>query len=326
MINIEEPIKKTDLNGCIFRDGFVFSSISEPVNVLDAIVIRNPNNSTAWSPRFSFSEKSLEEHIAAINCYSLERAIIIGEDIGFISQCPTLKYLRIIPADTASADFDYSPLYTLPELRYLHCDTDYGGNSQHLHAEIDYKGFATLKHLQADGAGHKGYAELGELETLWINNDKKRLNLEDFTSDSSLSKLWLMSCGLETLHGVESLKKLQNFCVCACKKLESIGDLEATAVSLQRLSIENCPRITDFSVLYSLYNLTHLSLEGSNKLPSLDFLKSMPKLQMFIFSMAVESGDISPCLDVPYVDMLKGHKEYNLKNRELPKKVIEMTP
>ena len=60
-------VEYPDFNNCIFQDGFVFTSICEPANVLDAIVVRHPMQSNCWSPKKSFSSRSLEEHIEYIN-------------------------------------------------------------------------------------------------------------------------------------------------------------------------------------------------------------------------------------------------------------------
>jgi hypothetical protein len=35
--------------------------------------------------------------------------------------------------------------------------------------------------------------------------------------------------------------------------------------------------------------------------------------------MEIESGDLTPCLSVPYVWCKKGKKYYNLKDKDLPK-------
>ena len=45
----------------------------------------------------------------------------------------------------------------------------------------------------------------------------------------------------------------------------------------------------------------------------------MEKLKTFIFSMEVLDGDITPCLGLSYVFMMRSKKYYNLKDKELPK-------
>ena len=82
--------------------------------------------------------------------------------------------------------------------------------------------------------------------------------------------------------------------------------------SLKALRIENCPKITDFSVLSELENLELLELTGRNVLTNLEFLKSMKNLNTFTFNMLVENGDLSPCLNLEYVYSEKDRKHYNL--------------
>lgn len=61
------------------------------------------------------------------------------------------------------------------------------------------------------------------------------------------------------------------------------------------------------------------SLEGSNALPNLDFLKSMPNLQSFVCKMNVLDGDLSLCLSIPSVS-IQNRKHYNYKNRDFSQK------
>ena len=63
----------------------------------------------------------------------------------------------------------------------------------------------------------------------------------------------------------------------------------------------------------------HLELMGRNKLPDLKFLEHMPNLRSFVFDMDVVDGDLSPCMQVPYVFSNKNRRHYNIKNKDLPK-------
>ena len=58
MIDLNKIIINFDFFHCIERDGFVFTSIDEPANILDAIVIRCPENSVSITPQKSFSKKT----------------------------------------------------------------------------------------------------------------------------------------------------------------------------------------------------------------------------------------------------------------------------
>ena len=61
-----------------------------------------------------------------------------------------------------------------------------------------------------------------------------------------------------------------------------------------------------------------------NVLPSLDFLKSMKRLSLFVFDMNVLDGDLSPCLEISHAESRRNRKHYNLKNQDLPKGKFKM--
>lgn len=305
--------------GYLHRNGFMFAPLGKG-NVYDAIVIKNPARCQSWCPRYGFSGLSLEEHIDLINQYQLEKAIIIAEDISFITKCPSLKHLNIIPADTAPDHFDYSPLYDMPCIRDLSCQTAYGGPQEHLHTTVDYSRIKGLTEVGVYGKGHLNYNIVDTLEELHISGVKTHQDLTSVSSSRMLKRIHFIQCGLKSLAGIERFDEIQDLSFCYMRSLQDISHLSHAAGSLRVLSIENCPKITDFSVLYDLVNLEHLDLCGKNELPSLNFLNRMPKLKTFSFSMNVLDGDLSPCLKIPYALSLQNRKHYNLKDKDLPKK------
>lgn len=316
--DLNSVVDSYDLNHCLFREGFAFSSAGGPANILNAIVIRSPENCDCWSPKYSVSGRSLEETIAFINRHQLEHACIIAEDLSFLPRCQSLKYLDIHPANTAPESFDFSPLYEMPEIRYLHCATGYGGPAEPFHTTVDYSKVHGLRRLLVNGTGHLNYQNCPPLEELYVGDDKHWPDLSHLKDCTSLKRLWLTQCGTRSLEGIQSLPGLQELSADHCRRLTHIHQL-ASLSALRSLSIESCPQISDFSCLKALTNLEYLHLHGSNVLPDLEFLHSMKKLRVFTFSMNVLNCDLSPCLDVPYVWCEKGRKGYNLKDKDLPK-------
>lgn len=304
--------------GYLHRQGFMFAPLTES-NIYDAIVIKNPGRCRSWCPQYGFSGLSLQEHIELINQYQLEKAIIVAEDISFITQCPSLKYLRIIPADTAPDHFDYSPLYDMPCIRHLSCITAYGGPQEHLHTSVDYSRINGLIEVGIAGKGHLNYNLVDTLEDLHISGNKTHQDLTSISISRNLKRIWFLTSSLKLLAGIERFDKIQDLSFSYMRSLRDISHLTHAANSLRVLSIENCPKITDFSVLHDLVNLEHLELYGKNELPSLDFLNKMPKLKTFAFSMNVLDCDLSPCLKIPYALSLQNRKQYNLKDKDLPK-------
>ena len=305
--------------GCLLRDGYVFAPLTQS-NIYDAVVIRTSDDCRAMGVH-GFSEHSLAEHIAFINRHKLEKAIVVAKDISFIRECPTLKYLKVCPADTAADKFDYSPLYDMPNLQYLVCMTAYGGLKDPLSTTIDYSRIYGLRDLDIAGKGHLNYNLIDTLEVLTISGDRSHQNLKSVSCSTNLKKLWFLQCGLKSLEGIDQFPNLQNLAFDYMRSLQDISQLSHAAASLRVLIIENCPKITDFECLYDLVNLEHLYLHGKNILPSLDFLNHMKKLQTFTFSMTVSDCDLTPCLRIPYASSFKNRKQYNLKDKDLPKQV-----
>lgn len=302
------------------REGFLFTSIMEPSNIFDSIIIRNPEKCECWTPRTGFSERSLKEHIDFINHNKIEKALVIAENIDFIVKCPSLKYIRIIPGDTAGNGFDYSPLYEMPELRYLECRTVYGSMKEEKATVIDYSKISKeIENLHIANKGHLNWEKLDSLEKLFISDLKDFKDFRNVNVNRRLRELAIMQCGLKNLEGIEKFPEIQSLCLGYNRQLVDIKELSSVFQSLHILDIENCPKITDFSVLEKLKNLEILSLSGNNELPNLNFIKELKNLKMFMFSMNIQDGDLTPCLNIPYVDSGKNRKHYNLKNKDLPK-------
>lgn len=129
-----------------------------------------------------------------------------------------------------------------------------------------------------------------------------------------------MQCGLRTLDGIEKHKELRSLALCHNRSLNDISALSGIGNSLQTLVIEGCSKISDFEVLSTLVKLEHLQLYRSNALPTLSFLKDMPNLKTFTFTMNVEDGDLTLCKNIPYASC-KNRKHFNLKDAQLPKNI-----
>ena len=89
MIDVQEVITDSRIlaNRYILRNGFPFTAITHPANVYDAIVVKYPQDAPCFSPRINGSFHSLKEQIEFINRYRIEKALIIAENIDFITMC-----------------------------------------------------------------------------------------------------------------------------------------------------------------------------------------------------------------------------------------------
>lgn len=284
-----------------------------------ALVICNPMEAFCRAPTVLHSRKTLEEHIHLIQSRKLTKALVVAEDIGFLRQCPSLEAVWVVPSSTKRT-FDFSPLYDLPNLRWLHCKTVFGPKDSYW-AEVDYSRLSNLETLQAVGPrGHKNIRMLKAVKSLSLAEGLPAGDsLEDLLPYGSLEELTICQAPIRSLSGLHHAVGLKHLGLTCNRRLEDISQLSGVAGSLQSLTVDTCGKIKDFSVLSCLEKLDTLVLQGSNALPNLDFLKSMPNLQSFVCKMNVLDGDLSLCLSIPNVS-IQNRKHYNYKNRDFSKK------
>lgn len=283
----------------------------------DYLVILSPFDVVWESPVLARSQKTLEEHIQYIQENQFEKVYIVADDIAFLRQCPTITSLKIIPAYSA-AKFDYSPIYHMPNLKELNCQTVYG-HKDTLKADVDYSHFPSLQCVYASGAkGHRNLESVKGLRHLYLGQGQPASKLLTGFDFSKLEKLDLCQSPIRSLNGIDQAACIQKLSLSYCRSLEDVAALVSVGKTLTSLEIESCGKIKDFSWLYHLPNLENLVLFGSNTLPNLSFLDSMPNLKSFRFTMNVLDGDLGLCKNIPYV-YCKNRKHYNLKDEDLPK-------
>ena len=156
------------------------------------------------------------------------------------------------------------------------------------------------------------------LETLALSNDAYHPDMTELSSSPRLKQVELLQCTMRSLNGIQQYP-LQALSLSHLRRMEDISALSGCAGTLRMLSIDACGKIRDFSCLKQLTSLEYLQLHGRNVLPDLRFLNEMPKLKVFNFTMTVADGDLSPCLSLPYATFSGGKRNYNLKDRDLPK-------
>ncbi len=301
--------------GFLIRDGFVFILGDKP-GVFDTLQIRWPQDATAMGARMGMSTRSLEEHIQLIQSCKLRKVKVICRDLSFLRQCTELRQVTVVPADDSGPNFDYSPLYEMPQLECVNCRTEYAPREQYRTA-LEYRRFAALRAISAAGPGHIGFEEVPGLRKLSLCRDTRHTDMTGVSCSTDLREAFFLQCKLRSLRGLEQHPELEDLTLLHCRSLADISDLRHCS-SLRTLAMETCPKIQDFSVLETLENLEHLQLFGSQTLPSLDFVKKMPKLRTFVFTMDVADGNLMPCMGIPYASC-KNRKHFNLKDAQLPK-------
>jgi len=299
-------------------DDFSFVELTDP-KTKDALVICNPYDALGFAPAYLRSTRSLEEHINYVQKNNIKKAMVVAENISFLRQCPSLEYLYIIPAFTAK-EFDYSPLYDMPQIQWLQCDMLYGMDLEYC-THIDYSKIQGLESLFVCGSkGHENVKNVKGIKTLFLSEGQPAAsNLEDAFEGSKLEKLSICQSPIRTLDGLEKAKKLRRLSLAHNRRLESISALTNVKDTLVSLDIESCGKIKDFSVLSELHNLENLRLIGTNVLPDLNFVQSMPNLNSIIFTMKVANGDISVCKGIEYV-AFQERRHYSHKKSDFSKK------
>ena len=306
--------------GChapVNRGGFKFVSVRK-LYIYDNLVVYSPETARAPGGFYGSSERTLEEHIALINEMKLEEATIIAENLDFLPHCPSLKSVSIKHAAGMESELDFTPLYQLPHLERLSIAAPNMGLSKGPAIHIDFTKMHALRHVAVCTNERFNYPQVPTLETLWISNDKQHKDMSSLSCSPTLKQVDMLQCRMKSLNGIGKYP-LQSFSISYLRSMDDISALAECAQTLRMLAIDTCGKIKDFTCLKELKNLEHLCLIGNNTLPSLDFLKEMPKLKSFVFSMNVEDGDLTPCLDIPYASCNKMKKHYNLKEKDLPK-------
>lgn len=301
----------------LYTDDFFITRFGKS-NVKDAIVVHNPADAIVVSPVFLRSRKSLEEHIDYIRSNNIRKAYIVADDINFLTQCPSLEYLEVLPSINAQ-NFDYSPLYEMPNLKWLACHTT-TGLDDHCVGSIDYSCIKGIKKLGICYAeGHLNVAQAGDVLSLYFEfGYPKAKNLQNTIPGKELRSFAVCQAPIQSLDGIESAKRLQKLELAYNRSLKDISALHHLRKSLAYLEIDTCGKIRDFSVLSELRNLEFLTLKGSNTLPNLSFISEMPKLKYLCLTMNVVDGDLSLCEQLPYV-RIKNRKHYSHNDVGLPK-------
>ena len=319
MIDFQEIITDSNVlsSRYIVRNGIPFTAITHPANIYDAVVIRHPHNVECSFSKTNGSRRSLKEQIDFINEHKIKKALVISDNIDFITECPGLNFLRIVPADNSGDGFDYTPLYKMPQIKSLQCSTIYGDKNA-FSTVIDCAKIKGLEDIHISNAGYKNYTTLRSLKSLGLTHYENDDLSQAFCS-SVLDTLSIFQSKIRTLNGIQKSQKMQCLYLYNNRSLQNISALKEVKNSLRALRIENCPKIDNFSVLAELESLELLELSGSNELPDLCFLSKMKNLKTFIFSMNVVNGDLTPCLNLSYAYSEKNRKHYNLKDIQLPK-------
>ncbi len=185
--------------------------------------------------------------------------------------------------------------------------------------KIDFSKIAQLEALYFKY--NKGVTNLGALQNLkdLLIFSLNVPNCEILSELSNLEMLRLTRGNFTTLQGVENLKKVKRLDVAYNSKL-----LDAKAIaslsSLEKLHIEKCKSLTDFSFLKGNTSIKELFVDN---LDSIGFVSTMPNLEKINF-WSCKDGNMNPLLEsksLKQINFYPNKKHYTYTIEE----VIELT-
>ena len=287
-------------------DGFKFTSFLDP-RENDSFLIEGcltPEQADYINSHHikSVTTKYMKEFDSLKQCPGIESICIEGKK----------PYGKDVPVE--SWTYEPSGLYNLPNLKVLQISVDENDK-----LVVDLKDISTLEGLRyyrnkrcinLDKAVNLKWLEI------WHYREKNLMELKNLKKLESLNLTWASIVSLEGCEFLESLEELRLY---YNRSLEDISALQGNADTFAFLDVENCGRISDFSVLETLENLEALRIYGRNKIPSIQFINKLKHLESFVFDINVLDGDLTPCLRLKWADCFVSRKHYNLKNDQLPK-------
>ena len=212
-------------------------------------------------------------------------------NLDFLEDCPHVTGVHL-----QDGTFDLSGLYSLRDLSQLSAVFD-------LRQELDLGRFPRLADLSADWHPTR-LANLTRcpLTRLWLRKYKPPTgDLAALGDIRPLESLQLIQCTASSLAGLDRLPLLWEFEAHYCARLRDVSSLAALKDTLQRLRLDHCKSVEDRESVTRLHRLTHLSFSHARPLPSLAFIRRMPKLRFFAFvGTDVTDGDMTPLLALSY--------------------------
>lgn len=273
-----------DING-----EFLFVESDKLPQTLDFIRAYGPVRLTL-NPAHGFKLRNLEflrgiEHL-------IEGLAIVDDrlDLQGLERCVNLKYLQL--ADATAQPIDFSRFRHLNHLRLQ-------WNKPYSHAT--FPGSLVELHL-------RGYPATGGF------NDTSLRNLR------SVTVLSLVQTTVADLSLLQHCGPLTSLEIAYARVLTDISALALHAGTLQRLDLDKCRKIKDFSPVGQLTQLHWLNLCDCQAIPSVSFAQRLPALVHFVFfGTVVEDGDLSCLKRLPHV-AFNNKSHYSLKQKDFKTK------
>lgn len=184
----------------VYRGGFQFAGTGE-MYIYDALVVFSPDGSRCGG--YYSHHRTLEECIALINRFQLEKVIIIGDDLSFLSRCPSLKDIWIKYPYGAEKCIDFTPVYQMDHVRTFSCTAPPKDIPRKFIRPIDYTQMNGLQHLSVYGEKNSNFNLVPSLETLFLTGNSAYSDLSKVSRSDQFKKIDLLQCGIRSLNGIE---------------------------------------------------------------------------------------------------------------------------
>lgn len=222
------------------------------------------------------------------------------DGINFLEEYSFLEKLDI----TSSADFNFSPIKKLTNLRKLSINVE--GSS-----EIDLGSLTYLEYLSIKWRKKiKGLDSCTSLSSLCLIEYKEPDLMK--ISGTNLIDLRIKTASIESLNGLQGMVNLRQLSVGNCKKLTSV-EAANDLPKLQELVFEKCPGIKDYESITNLPSLDRLSLIDCGRIESIKFIDKYPMLSSLslLGNTVINDGDLQPARRVKSVEH-KHYRHYNI--------------
>lgn len=208
--------------------------------------------------------------------------------------------------------YDYGPVNRLHKLKSL-------GIIDNKRDKVDLSNFPELENLACDYSKRllslESCEQLQDLTLTGFKSPDK--TLKELPQLSSLATLSLFVSNITSFVGIGKFPSLKELSIYRLPRLEDISALTDVSSTLTRIEFDMCKRIGNYDILANLKSLERLIISNSAEIPSLSFIKRMPKLDFLSFvGTNVLDGDLSPTIGLSYVGFLN-KRHYSHKFEEL---------
>ena len=209
-----------------------------------------------------------------------------GDDLSFLISCSWLKSFTIVDLEISSV----GPIHALNELRALEVMT-------YCRTELRFLAFPQLEACALEWRPNaESLFECVTLKSLFVNSYGGR-NLVPFSCLTNLESLAVLNAPIESLDGIESLRKLRTLLLDNLRKLRSLAGVE-DLTKLEEIEVHTCRQIGSIDEIAALSNLRRLHLNNDGAIASLKPLDAIGKLESVLFyeSTDIVDGDLSPLM------------------------------